>query len=105
MAVASGSDRRVVERELDQLGLRGSFPVIVTARDVPRSKPFPDLFLRAAGEMGVRPDRCSRLRRWPEWARGGVGRRHGGDLHPNQRAGLGRAVSAAADESGGGEYG
>ena len=58
MAVASGSDRRVVERELDQLGLRALFPVIVTASDVPRSKPFPDMFLRAAGEIGVRPDRC-----------------------------------------------
>jgi beta-phosphoglucomutase-like phosphatase (HAD superfamily) len=58
MAVASGSDRRVVERELDRLGLRALFPVIVTASDVPRSKPFPDMFLRAAGQIGVRPDRC-----------------------------------------------
>jgi HAD superfamily hydrolase (TIGR01509 family) len=58
MAVASGSDRRVVDRELDHLGLRELFPVIVTARDVPRSKPFPDMFLRAAAEMGVAPQRC-----------------------------------------------
>jgi beta-phosphoglucomutase-like phosphatase (HAD superfamily) len=58
MAVASGSDRRVVERELKHLDLHGLFPVIVTARDVPRSKPIPDMFLRAAGEMGVPPGRC-----------------------------------------------
>jgi HAD superfamily hydrolase (TIGR01509 family) len=56
--VASGSDLRIVERELHHLGLSGLFPVIVTARDVPRNKPFPDIFLHAAARMGVRPERC-----------------------------------------------
>jgi HAD superfamily hydrolase (TIGR01509 family) len=58
LAVASGSDRRIVERELDQLDLAELFPVIVTARDVSRSKPYPDIFLLAAKEMGINPERC-----------------------------------------------
>ena len=58
MAVASGSDRVIVERELTHLGLRDMFPVVVTASDVPRSKPFPDMFLLAAEKLGVAPEKC-----------------------------------------------
>lgn len=58
MAVASGSDRQIVERELEHLGIRSLFPVIVTACEVPRAKPHPDLFLEAAARLGVAPERC-----------------------------------------------
>lgn len=58
MAVASGSDHTVVQRELDHLGLSPLFSAIVTASDVPRSKPFPDMFLQAAKAIGVAPERC-----------------------------------------------
>lgn len=58
MAVASGSERSVVVRELEHLGLTEWFPVVVTASDVARGKPHPDLFLKAAEELGVEPARC-----------------------------------------------
>ena len=58
LAVASGSDRTIVVRELTHLGLIDLFPVVVTADDVARSKPAPDLFLLAAERMGVPPESC-----------------------------------------------
>ncbi len=58
MAVASGSERSVVVRELEHLGLSDWFPVVVTASDVARGKPHPDLFLKAAHDLGVAPEKC-----------------------------------------------
>ncbi len=58
LAVASGSARTVVVRELDLLGLSPLFSAMVTPEDVQRSKPAPDLFLLAAARLGVRPERC-----------------------------------------------
>jgi len=58
MAVGSGSVRAVVEETLVHLGLRDYFPVIVAAGEVPRGKPAPDVFLRAAEALGVAPGRC-----------------------------------------------
>jgi len=58
LAVASGSDRNIVVRELTHLGLIDLFPVIITADDVARSKPAPDLFLLAAQGLGVAPASC-----------------------------------------------
>jgi HAD superfamily hydrolase (TIGR01509 family) len=58
LAVASGGDRRLVERTLELIGVRELFPVVVVAADVPRGKPEPDIFLLAASRLGVAPDRC-----------------------------------------------
>jgi HAD superfamily hydrolase (TIGR01509 family) len=58
MAVASGSDRLLVEMTLTAIGMRRFFDTIVTIEDVERSKPAPDLFLRAAHRMRVAPERC-----------------------------------------------
>jgi beta-phosphoglucomutase family hydrolase len=58
LAVASGGLRRLVLKTLDALGIRDCFAVVLTAEDVPRGKPAPDLFLAAAEQMGVRPERC-----------------------------------------------
>ncbi len=58
LAVASGSDRNIVVRELTHLGLIDLFPVVVTADDVARSKPAPDLFLLAARRLSVEPASC-----------------------------------------------
>lgn len=58
IAVASGGLRRVVLRTLESIGLGGFFPVIVTAEDVERHKPHPDIFLTAARRIGAAPDRC-----------------------------------------------
>ncbi len=58
VSVASGGERRIIERTLEILGLRQTFPVIVTAEDVTHGKPAPDMFLLAAERMGVNPADC-----------------------------------------------
>jgi beta-phosphoglucomutase-like phosphatase (HAD superfamily) len=59
MAVASGGQRRVVERTLAQIGVLDWFGAVVTAEDTARHKPDPDLFLEAARRLGVDPATCT----------------------------------------------
>lgn len=58
MAVASGGVRKWVERTLELIGVRELFDAVVVSADVPRGKPYPDIFLRAAELLGVPPARC-----------------------------------------------
>lgn len=58
MAVASGGSREIVTATLQATGLWGYFDSIITIDDVPAPKPEPDLFLKAAGLLGIRPSRC-----------------------------------------------
>lgn len=58
VSVATGGDLPTVDRTLRSIGVRDLIPHIVTAFDVPRGKPFPDLFLLAAERMGVAPEVC-----------------------------------------------
>lgn len=59
MAVASGGQRRIVERTLGQIGVLDWFGAVVTAEDTVRHKPDPDLFLEAARRLGVPPEICT----------------------------------------------
>lgn len=43
---------------LDALGLERFFRAVVTGGDVARGKPHPDIFLAAAGKLGVPPAEC-----------------------------------------------
>jgi HAD superfamily hydrolase (TIGR01509 family) len=58
VSVASGGERRVIERTLQLLGLEALFSIVVTAEDVTHGKPAPDMFLLAAERMGVSPGDC-----------------------------------------------
>jgi len=58
LAVASGSDRAVVQEVLALPGLQRFFKVVVSSADVSRCKPAPDLFLRAAERLGVPAAEC-----------------------------------------------
>lgn len=58
MAVATGAVLPVCRRILKQIGLHESFDTIVSADDVERHKPAPDVFLEAARRLGVAPERC-----------------------------------------------
>ena len=58
MAVASGGIRPVVERTLTATGLISLFDTLVTADDVMRGKPAPDIFLLAAERLAVAPADC-----------------------------------------------
>ena len=56
LGVASSSTRPWVEGHLTRLGLVSHFKVIVTAEDVPRTKPDPALFRKALDHLGLRAD-------------------------------------------------
>lgn len=58
LAIASSSLREWVEAALRGLGLDGAFGAVVTASDVARAKPAPDLYLAAAARLGLPPERC-----------------------------------------------
>ncbi len=58
VAVASGSSPHVIARLLEVAGLSGEVEVVVSAEEVPRGKPAPDVFLEAARRLGVAPHEC-----------------------------------------------
>ncbi|NMG08846.1 HAD family phosphatase [Brasilonema sp. UFV-L1] len=58
MAVASGSNRSIVEATLNVIGLLTFFETVVTIDDVGRGKPSPDIFLLAAERLKVSPEDC-----------------------------------------------
>jgi HAD superfamily hydrolase (TIGR01509 family) len=60
-AIATSSPHLDVERNLGRHGLRQRFDAIVAGGDYPRSKPFPDPFLKAAEVLGVDPPYCIAL--------------------------------------------
>ncbi|NLL36883.1 MAG: HAD family phosphatase [Fretibacterium sp.] len=57
-AMATSSERRFVDFYLERSGIRHPFDVIVTGDMVTRSKPEPDIFLKAAEELRTEPVRC-----------------------------------------------
>jgi HAD superfamily hydrolase (TIGR01509 family) len=59
IAVASGADRYKVEMMLERVGLTQFFEGrIFSGHEMPRSKPFPDVYLAAASYLKVTPARC-----------------------------------------------
>ncbi len=58
MALASGSERPIVEEVLRWKNLGQFFAAVVTDTEVPHGKPAPDIFLRAAQMLGVAPAGC-----------------------------------------------
>lgn len=58
VAVASNSDRWRLDAVLSAAGLAGRFQVSVGANEVRHPKPAPDVYLRAAELLAVKPDRC-----------------------------------------------
>ena len=59
IAVASGADRRKVEFQLAKVGIADCFDGrVFSGHEMPRSKPFPDVYLAAAESLGADP-RCA----------------------------------------------
>lgn len=58
MAVASGGTRYCVTRTLEILGILKLVDSVVTAEDVQRGKPAPDIFLKSAELLGADPRKC-----------------------------------------------
>ena len=58
-AVASSSDEDALYRKLDKVGLGALFaPHIYSADRVAHGKPHPDIYLHAAGKLGIDPGRA-----------------------------------------------
>lgn len=58
IAVASQSRPRWVRATLDGSALHGYFDVVVTADEVARAKPAPDVYLHTAERLGVQAEAC-----------------------------------------------
>jgi len=55
LALASSSNRPVIEAFLDAAGVRALFAVTVSSEEVDRGKPAPDVYLEATARLGVAP--------------------------------------------------
>ncbi|MBD0305674.1 MAG: HAD-IA family hydrolase, partial [Nitrospiraceae bacterium] len=58
LAVASSSNRLVIDLALELAGLTECFVVTVSSEEVPYGKPQPDVYLEAARRLGVAVMRC-----------------------------------------------
>jgi HAD superfamily hydrolase (TIGR01509 family) len=58
LALASSSNRPLIDLVLDVSGLARFFRATVSSEEVARGKPAPDVFLEAARRLGVAPERC-----------------------------------------------
>jgi HAD superfamily hydrolase (TIGR01509 family) len=58
LGLASSANRSVLELVLDLAGMRECFATTVSAEEVARGKPAPDVYLKAARELGASPRRC-----------------------------------------------
>jgi len=58
LAVATASDRAWAIRWLNHFNLWSYFNVIATSDDIIHNKPAPDVYLFAAQQLGVPPERC-----------------------------------------------
>jgi HAD superfamily hydrolase (TIGR01509 family) len=59
LAVASSSNRPLIELVLELAGLTESFAATVSSEEVARGKPAPDVFLEAARRLGADPHACA----------------------------------------------
>jgi HAD superfamily hydrolase (TIGR01509 family) len=61
LGLASSSNRPLIDAVLETAGLAELFEVTVSAEEVPRGKPAPDVFLEAARRLQVSAERCTAI--------------------------------------------
>jgi HAD superfamily hydrolase (TIGR01509 family) len=59
LGLASSANRPVIDAVLETAGLTDSFAATVSGEEVARGKPAPDVYLAAAGKLGVEPARAA----------------------------------------------
>ena len=57
LGLASGSDRKPLEEVLGDA--KKYFDYIITANETTKPKPHPDVFLKAAEHIGIKPENCA----------------------------------------------
>ena len=58
LGLASSANREVIDLVLELAGFGDAFRVTVSSEEVERGKPAPDVYLKAARELGAAPARC-----------------------------------------------
>jgi HAD superfamily hydrolase (TIGR01509 family) len=58
LAVASSSNRNVIDLVVQKAGLADAFQATVSSEEVERGKPAPDVYLEAAKRLGIEPTAC-----------------------------------------------
>jgi HAD superfamily hydrolase (TIGR01509 family) len=61
LALASSSNRPLIDLALAQAGIADLFEATVSSEEVGRGKPAPDVFLEAARKLSVAPQRCAAI--------------------------------------------
>src|SRR5262245_813932 len=61
LAVASSSNRPLIDAVLDAAGLAHRFELTVSSEEVARGKPAPDVYLEAARRLGLAPACCAAI--------------------------------------------
>jgi HAD superfamily hydrolase (TIGR01509 family) len=59
LAVASSSNRPIIDLVLERSGLDSAFQATVSSEEVARGKPAPDVYLEAARRLGAAPALCA----------------------------------------------
>jgi HAD superfamily hydrolase (TIGR01509 family) len=59
LALASSSNREIIDEVLQLAGIAECFPVTVSSEEVARGKPAPDVYVEAARRLGVDAERCA----------------------------------------------
>ncbi len=58
VGLASGSETSIIKLVMERTGLDQVFHVVVYGDSIPRGKPAPDIYLEAARQLGVAPERA-----------------------------------------------
>ena len=61
LGLASSSARVIVDQVLKTAGLTGAFRVTLSTEEVPRGKPFPDVYVEAARRLDLPPAECAAI--------------------------------------------
>src|SRR3954454_3599093 len=77
LAVASSSNREVIDAVLDAAGIADRFAATVSSEEVARGKPAPDVYLEAARRLGVDAVDCAAV----EDSRNGIRSAHAARMH------------------------
>ena len=97
LAVASSSNRELIDAVLHRLRLESLFAVTVSSEEVTRGKPAPDVYVEAARRLGVQSERCAAV----EDSASGIRAAHAAGMrvlaYPNRRYPPGNDVLALAE--------